>query len=92
MEEASLTKQDESELALLHSTNSVENQQFDYVPAQDDADEKGDDVVKVKHVKRVRLPRVAKPVGDVFENLLKKDMGEVNVKTLKSVNENEIER
>jgi len=91
-EETRLAKQDETEISQLQVTDGKDHKQFDEVPVQDDADEKGDDAVKVKHVKRVRLPRVAKPFGDVFENLLKHDLGEINVKTLKTVNESEIEK
>lgn len=88
-EEARLLKKDEAELAQLQGVEEVE--QFDEVKEKEEAEGEGEEK-QVKVIKRVRLPRVAKPVGDVFDELLKQDLGVNAVKTLKTVNENEVEK
>lgn len=62
---------------------------------QEKVEEDGGDEEKEKVIVQVeaeRLPRVPKPYGDVFEDLMKLDIGECNVDCIQTLDYNVIDK
>jgi len=87
-EEKLLQQQDEQEILELQSRNKmdVHKEAWDEVmeKKEEENDEEAQDQKKDQVVvEQERLPRVSKPVGDVLEVIMKLDIGEKQVETLK---------
>jgi len=88
-EEKLLQQQDELEILELQSRNKmdVHKEAWDEVVEKKEDDNNDDDAQEQKkdqvEVEQERLPRVGKPVGDVLEVIMKLDIGEKQVETLK---------
>lgn len=84
-DEEHLMKIDEEQMAKVEEEKPEE---FDKVPEeqpQEDGGEGGEAVAVVKIVTK-RLPRTAKPIGDVMCEIMQKDIGEENVVTMQEYN------
>jgi hypothetical protein len=86
-DEELLMTRDAEEMANLKDEKPEEFDKVEETPAEEGAEA---DTQVVKKLVTKRLPRVAKPIGDVMREIMIKDIGEENVITKQSYNQDEI--
>lgn len=94
-EENELRLTDEVELVELQQKNKSDDHKEAWDEVVEKKEEENEEEEKervVEQVENERLPRVAKPVGDVLTDLLKLDIGEDNVFTLLNLDLKEVEQ
>lgn len=93
-QENQLQKIDEAELLEIRSKNKSDDNKEAWDEVPEKVEDVGDDEEKEKVVQQVeieRLPRVAKPVGDVFEKIMQLDIGQKNVILIAEIENSKIE-
>ena len=86
-DEEQLMKKDEEEMANIEEDKLEDFDKVEMAPAEDGAEAEATAVIKIV---AKRLPRVAKPIGDVMRDIMNKDIGEENVISKQAYNHDEI--